>query len=99
MWRRVLSPREPAGATLGALLVTIVQMGMLGALLTFAGEPLFEHHFTTTLAFGLSPLEDQQLAGLIMWVPAAIPYVVAAIVLVMRFFDMMEGSAHGERRR
>jgi putative membrane protein len=99
LWQRVLSPSTHPGGALALLLFTTIQMGMLGALLTFAGEPLFEHHFTTTLAFGLTPLEDQQLAGLIMWVPAAIPYVIAAIVLVMRFFDTMEGSAHGGRRR
>lgn len=54
---------------------TLLQMGMLGALLTFAGRPLFAAHLLTTAPFGLTALEDQQLAGLLMWVPAALPYV------------------------
>lgn len=63
-----------AGQGIVLALGTLVQMGLLGAILTFAGRPLFAWHVFTTDAFGLSPLEDQQLAGLLMWVPAAFPY-------------------------
>lgn len=82
MWRRILSPRTGSGAALLALLATIVQMGMLGALLTFGRAPLYEPHFTTTLAWDLTALADQQLGGLIMWVPAALPYLIAAALLL-----------------
>lgn len=78
-WRAVLDPATGAGAGVMALLATVIQMGMLGALLTFAGEALYEPHRATTLAFGLTPLADQQLGGLIMWVPAALPYIAAAL--------------------
>jgi len=80
MWRGILDSRKAAGPALAALLATIVQMGMLGALLTFAREPLYEPHFFTTTVLGLTPLEDQQLAGLAMWVPAALPYLCAALL-------------------
>lgn len=63
-------------------LATLLQMGMLGALLTFAARPLYSAHWTTTEAFGLSPLEDQQLAGLLMWAPAALPYIGFAVYSV-----------------
>lgn len=79
LWRRVLDPREPAGGVLVALLGTTLQMGMLGALLTFSTTPLYGPHLLATAPFGLSPVEDQQLAGLIMWVPAALPYLAAAL--------------------
>ncbi|KAA0971244.1 cytochrome c oxidase assembly protein [Aureimonas fodinaquatilis] len=79
LWRRVFSPLENPGAVALAMLATIVQMGMLGALLTFAGTPLYSQHFATTFSFGLTPLQDQQLAGLTMWVPAALPYLLAAV--------------------
>lgn len=83
-WWAVLTPAaRPGGALLG-LLGAVVQMGMLGALLTFAARPLYEAHALTTTPFGLSPLEDQQLAGLVLWVPAAAPYVIAALILVLR---------------
>ena len=52
---------------------------LLGALLVFAGRPLFADHLATTAAYDLSPLEDQQLAGLIMWVPAALHYLGVAL--------------------
>ena len=78
MWQRIFAAR--AGPALSALLGSIVQMGMLGALLTFAARPLYEPHVTTTLPFGLTPLGDQQLAGLLMWVPAALPYLAVALV-------------------
>lgn len=82
LWRRVLTPQTGVGPAVLALLATAVQMGMLGALLTFAREPLYAPHFTTTLAWGLTPRADQQLGGLIMWVPAALPYLVAAALLI-----------------
>ncbi|MGS0132350.1 cytochrome c oxidase assembly protein, partial [Escherichia coli] len=65
--------------------LTMVQMGMLGALLVFAGSAVYGPHLATTAAWGLTPLADQQLAGLIMWAPAAGIYLVAALVQVARW--------------
>lgn len=76
--------RGPALAAAGALLVVMMQMGLLGALITFAAAPLYAAHVATTAAWGLSALEDQQLAGLIMWAPMAGAYMLAALVLVGR---------------
>jgi len=87
LWRRILSPGTATGPALLALLGSIVQMGMLGALLTFAREPLYAPHLATTLPYGLGPLADQQLAGLIMWVPAALPWLAAALLLVAARLD------------
>ena len=69
-------------AASGALLVAMVAMGLLGAVLTFSQAPLYAPHLTSTFAFGLTPLEDQQAAGLIMWVPAAGVYLLAALAAV-----------------
>ncbi|MBM6594949.1 cytochrome c oxidase assembly protein [Microvirga pudoricolor] len=88
-WRAVFACRSPGGVAL-ALLGTTVQMGFLGALITFARTPLYEPHLATTLPWGLTPLEDQQLAGLIMWVPPAIPYIAVALLQVSRWLDGME---------
>ena len=51
-------------------------MGLLGALLTFAPQALYAAHAVAPLSWGLTPLGDQQLGGLIMWVPAMLPYLV-----------------------
>ncbi|WP_114952011.1 cytochrome c oxidase assembly protein [Sphingosinicella terrae] len=77
--------RAPAPAAVGALLATMVQMGLLGALITFAPRPLYAPHFVSTAAWAYSPLEDQQLAGLIMWAPAAALYLGAALLLLSRW--------------
>ena len=72
-------------SAIAALLVSTVQMGLLGALITFAGAPLFAPHFLTTEPWGLGALEDQQVAGLIMWAPAAALYLIAALVVAQRW--------------
>lgn len=70
------------GYGLGAFcqFLTALQSGLLGALLTFARTPWYP---TYAVPGGrLSPLEDQQLAGLVMWVPAGLVHAGAAFVLI-----------------
>ena len=76
--------RAPASAAVAALLATMVQMGALGALLTFAQRSLYAPHWSTTAAWGLAPLEDQQLAGLVMWAPGSLLYLLAAVTILYR---------------
>jgi putative membrane protein len=65
-------------------LATAAQMGALGALLTFAPRPLFLPHGLTTLAWGFTPLEDQQLGGLLMWVPGGLAFALVALPALAR---------------
>ncbi|WP_292169793.1 cytochrome c oxidase assembly protein [Brevundimonas sp.] len=76
---------SPGPAAVIALLITMVQTGLLGALLVFMPAAIYAPHLLTTTAWGLSPLEDQQLAGLIMWAPAAAVYLVAALTILGRW--------------
>ncbi|WP_247869207.1 cytochrome c oxidase assembly protein [Ahrensia sp. 13_GOM-1096m] len=78
LWLGLLRARS-AGAAAIVALGSATQMGFLGALLVFAPQPLYLPHMATTLAFGFSPLDDQQLAGLIMWVPANLPLLAAVL--------------------
>jgi putative membrane protein len=73
-WRTVLSLRVPAIPALLAIGAGAGQMGLLGALLTLAPHPLYEPHKLAPLLWGLDPLQDQQFAGLLMWVPAFFVY-------------------------
>ncbi|MDQ3080437.1 MAG: cytochrome c oxidase assembly protein [Pseudomonadota bacterium] len=82
--------RSSAPAAIAVLLVSTVQMGLLGALITFAATPLYRPHLLTTQPWGLSALEDQQLAGLIMWAPSAGLYLAAALFLVHRWLAREE---------
>lgn len=79
-WRAVRAAR-PGGAVV-ALVVTSVLMGLLGAILTFAPRALYAPHALTTAAWGLTPLADQQIAGLIMWIPAAGVYLACALSIL-----------------
>lgn len=78
--------REPEPAQILGLTTLVVQMGLLGALLTFAPRPIYLEHLAHAPAWGLSALQDQQLAGLIMWVPGMLPAAIVAAFLLWRFF-------------
>ncbi|TCD06670.1 cytochrome c oxidase assembly protein [Erythrobacteraceae bacterium CFH 75059] len=82
-WRAVFDAQAQPLATTLALVGTVAQMGLLGAILAFAPEPLYAPHLATTAPWGLGPVTDQQLGGLIMWVAGAIPYG-AALALLLR---------------
>jgi cytochrome c oxidase assembly factor CtaG len=56
--------------------------GALGVALTYAPSPWYPAYAATTTAWGLTPREDQQLAGLIMWIPAGMIYLLAALALL-----------------
>lgn len=79
-------------ASTGAIALTSLQMGVLGALITFAPRPLFAPHLLTTWAFGLSPLDDQQLGGAIMWAPSGVIFVGG---LALGFAAMMRRAGAG----
>jgi putative membrane protein len=71
--------RAKAGVAVGHLFVTMVHTGVLGALMALAPRVLYTVQTQHALDWGLTPLEDQQLAGLIMWVPAGTVYAGAAL--------------------
>ncbi len=80
LWREVLQgARSNTVDVLAAGAFTSMHMGFLGAVLTMAGRPLLFWHLTTTQPWGLSPLEDQQLGGVLMWVPGIALFLWAAL--------------------
>lgn len=85
--------RAGPAAAMGAVLVTTVLMGLLGALITFAGQPLYPPHFASALSWGVAPLEDQQLAGITMWAPGSIAYLAAAMAIGWRWMDAERARA------
>ena len=76
--------RLPFGADILYLFAAMMQGGALGALITLAGTPWYPEHAPWTPAWGLTPLEDQELAGLIMWVPASLAYLLAVAAAFVR---------------
>jgi putative membrane protein len=82
-WSLVHSRRSLMGYGAAVLYVftTSVHSGVLGALITFASALWYPAYATTTSPWGLTSLEDQQLGGLIMWIPAGLVYIAAGLAL------------------
>jgi putative membrane protein len=83
-WWALLKGREgrigrPAAVVY--LFTTSLHTTVLGALLTFSSRLWYPLYASNTITWGLTPLEDQQLAGLIMWVPANLAYLIAALAI------------------
>jgi putative membrane protein len=85
-WRAILSAHgdRRASSALGASFATLVHGGLLGALITLAPYPLYIWYSGRTGLWGLSPIEDQQIAGVLMWVPMGVVYLGACIALASR---------------
>ncbi|CUX67823.1 Membrane protein-like protein [Agrobacterium tumefaciens str. Kerr 14] len=64
------------------LFVTMVHTGILGALMALAPRVLYLAQTADAQAWGLTPLEDQQLAGMLMWVPTGTVYAGAALIML-----------------
>lgn len=86
--------RSEAGAAAWHVFVTMLHTSVLGALMALAPRVLYGTQTANSLAWGLTPLEDQQLAGIIMWVPAGTIYAGAVLVLVAIWINQA-----GERTR
>lgn len=100
LWRELL--HHPPRRTVAALIVgmsTCVQMGLLGAVLALSTHPLFYPHLLTTAAWGLSPLQDQQLGGTLMWVPGVVLFLGVAIRSLRRLWRTLEGMGQHDTAR
>ena len=88
-WWGMLERRGSHGGGLAALclFLTMLHGTMLGALLTLAPSLWYAADPALPPPFGLDPLADQQLGGLIMWVPGGLVYAAAALALVARWLQ------------
>jgi cytochrome c oxidase assembly factor CtaG len=84
--------RSDHGAAAWHLFLTMVHTSILGALMALAPRVLYIAQTQTAMAWGLMPLEDQQLAGMIMWVPAGTVYAAAAMTMLALW---IRGSSGG----
>jgi len=83
---------RPGRAVL-VLFALSLQCGLLGVLLTFSRRPWYPSYASTVRPWGLTPLADQQLAGVIMWVPAGGVYLVVALWLLVRWISVAPAVA------
>jgi putative membrane protein len=100
MWWPVMSPlpelpRLAYGLGMLYLFLVAIPMQVIGALITFADGVLYPWYAAAPRTWGLSPLDDQQLGGLLMWVPGNLLMFAAIAVL---FFKWAREEEREERR-
>ena len=102
-WWNVIDPM-PLRSSLSYLarvpfvFITIVPAFVLGAFLAFSPEPWYPSYEATAPAYGLTALEDQQIGGLVMWVPGS--FVLAAtLLLTLAYAVRSEQQAQLKRER
>jgi putative membrane protein len=90
LWREILHHSgEQAFEALAVGVLSSMQMGLLGAILTLAEHPLFTPHLLTTQAWGFTPLEDQQLGGALMWVPGIVLFLWTSLRSLQRLWGRL----------
>jgi len=80
-------PRWPRGAMIPFLLAADVQNSMLAAVLTFSDRVLYPFYQLDGRVVPADALDDQVLAGVIMWVPMSLAYLVPAALLTIRLMS------------
>lgn len=99
LWWVILSPmgrvRLNPGAGVLYLFTTSLHATALGVFITLSPVAWYGHYAETVAQWNLSVLEDQQMAGAIMWMPACLVYIGAAALL---FLSWMRESERGELR-
>ena len=78
------------------LLVGAAQNTILGGLLAFSTRLFYLHYATRTAAYGLDPISDQRLGGVIMWVPGDLVFLAAAS---LAFFLWLQSEEEAQRLR
>jgi cytochrome c oxidase assembly factor CtaG len=96
-WWAMLHPRGRGsgyGVSAACLFVTSLIGGALGALMSFSASPWYADYAAMGVTgIGLDPTTDQQLAGLVMWIPGGLVHGVAALVFFHRWLKAAE-EAH-----
>jgi putative membrane protein len=96
-WASVAGVRARRTGNTGLAMILVLGMAIqsvfLAALITFAATPWYSVYATTTRAWGLSSLEDQHLAGVIMWVPGGVVYVAAGLAMLVAWLREAERPA------
>ncbi len=80
------------GVRIALLLATVpITMG-IGIVIALSAQPIYLHYMTVPRVLGLSVMEDQQLAGAIMWIPGSMMLIFAALVLLARLMSAEESK-------
>ncbi len=91
LWATLLRQHTVQAFAAGAL--TSVHMGLLGAIICLASWPMYRPHFLTTEVWGFTPLADQQLGGVLMWVPGCLIFLWIAMRCLATVWRSLDEAA------
>jgi putative membrane protein len=104
-WWLMLAPRQVQGSTaigygtrLVILSLVAIPQLLLGAYITLHSTPLYDVYAVCGRAFDISPLDDQQLGGLLTWIPAAMMSLVGIITVLHHILHDPEATAVRRRQ-
>jgi cytochrome c oxidase assembly factor CtaG len=86
-------PRWSTWVLIPYLLLADVQNTVLSALLTFSDRPLYPHYEAVPRILGITPLADQAAAGVLMWVPGSLVFLIPLFVIALRKLYGRSGTA------
>ena len=94
-WWAMLHPRRGGyGISAACLFATSLIGGALGALMSLSSSPWYADYAAMGMSgIGLDPVDDQRLAGLIMWIPGGLVHAVAAIALFYKWLKEADRAA------
>ena len=95
-WWAMLHPRARSGGygvSAACLFATSLIGGALGALMSFSASPWYADYAAMGMTgIGLDPVDDQRLAGLIMWIPGGLVHGAAALAMFYKWLKASEGE-------
>lgn len=91
-WRPVVEPSRndskwPESSILLYLFLATLPCDILSGFLVFCDRVIYPVYFFSSQPFGLSPLEDQQCAGALMWTCVTVVYLIAGVVFSLRLLS------------
>jgi putative membrane protein len=99
-WWPVIQPsgrrRLSYGRAVLYLMPPFLESNLIGALLTFASTPLYATYAAAPRVWELSVVQDQQLAGLVMWVPGGLYFLAPMLIMLAKAFEQEELKRQAE---
>ena len=92
-------PRLPEPAQCLYLFLESLPPTILGAVITFASSALYPTYAAAPRVWGLSPLVDQQLGGLIMWIPGGLVFFAVMSVIFISWLNRDEREQSHDTRQ
>jgi putative membrane protein len=97
-WWPVLRPSSSGAAPRWSmalyLFLATLPCDLLSAFLAFCDRPVYPCYLSTTQLFSLSPLQDQQCAGALMWVWVTFAYLIPAVAITVQILSPPNQRSH-----